>query len=108
MIEQIGSEAYDARVRASTRPVVVVDFFGQTCPPCQKLLPILEVLAAELDDDVDFVKVDAAEAEDLAVEFGVTSVPTVVFFKDGGMVGKIVGLTAKSKLASAIQDLLSQ
>jgi thioredoxin 1 len=104
MIEQIKGDVFDARVRQSAKPVVV-DFFGKQCQPCKKLLPILEEVATELGDKVTFVKVDVEDAEDVASELGVFSVPTVLVFKDGHPVDKVVGLVSKASLSSRLAEV---
>jgi thioredoxin 1 len=104
MIEQIDGQAFDARVRKSQRPTVV-DFFGQQCQPCKKLLPILEEVAPTFAGKADFVKVDVETAEEVAVDLGVFSVPTLVFFKGGKPVDKITGVPAKALLLSRLTEL---
>ena len=71
--------------------VVVVDFFATWCGPCRMLAPILEDVS-ETRDDAKFLKVDVDENYDLAKSFGIMSVPTVLFFKDGILVDKSIGL----------------
>lgn len=105
MIEQIDGGAFEARVRKSSQPVVV-DFFGQQCAPCKKLLPILEEVAGTVAGKATFLKVDIADAEDVAADLGVFSVPTVILFKDGHAVDKITGLVAKNVLASRVAELI--
>ncbi|MEZ0229004.1 MAG: thioredoxin family protein [Planctomycetota bacterium] len=105
MIEQIDGGAFDERVRKSSQPVVV-DFFGQACPPCKKLLPILEDVATDNAGRATFLKVDVADAEDVAAELGVYTVPTVVLFKGGQPVDKITGYVAKPTLAARVAELL--
>jgi len=104
VIEQIDGQAFDARVRKSQRPTVV-DFFGQQCQPCKKLLPILEEIAPSFAGKADFVKVDVETAEEVAVDLGVFSVPTLVFFKGGKAVDKITGVPAKATLLTRLTEL---
>ena len=106
MIEQIDGASFDLKVRRSTRPVVV-DFFGKQCQPCKKLLPILEEVAASYGDSASFVKVDVEDAEAVASELAVFSVPTLIFFKDGYPVDKVTGVTSRSALASRVEDLIA-
>jgi len=107
MIESIDGAAFSARVRASKRPVVV-DFYGQQCPPCARLLPHLEAVARETGDAAAFVKIDVADAEDVAAELGVFTVPTVLFFRDGQPVDKITGYVPKATLAARVAELLER
>ena len=68
---------------------VVVDFFATWCPPCQRLAPVFESVAGELQD-LKFVKIDIDDCNDLAVEWGISAIPTLVIFKAGKMVAKEV------------------
>ena len=106
MIDSIDAASYDAKVTQATRPVVV-DFYGQNCPPCEKLHPILEDLSAQYGDRATFVKIDIEDASDLAAELGVFSVPTVLFYSGGAPVDKVVGVPPKAKLAAKIDGLLA-
>jgi thioredoxin 1 len=106
MLEQIDGGSFDARVRQAPGPVVV-DFFGKTCPPCAKLLPLLEQVAVEFEGQASFVKVDVEDAEDVASQLGISVVPTVIFFRDGSPVDKLTGFVPKAKLASRVAELVS-
>ncbi|MDP4097008.1 thioredoxin family protein [Paenibacillus sp. P96] len=70
----------------------VLEFGAGWCPPCKVLMPILHGLADEYGAAVKFATVDADESPELASQFGVMSLPTVIFFKDGQPVDKLVGL----------------
>lgn len=71
--------------------LVVVDFFATWCGPCRMLAPIIEDVS-ENRDDAAFLKVDVDENYELAKSFGIMSVPTVLFFKDGKVIDKSIGL----------------
>lgn len=73
------------------RPILV-DFHATWCGPCRWLEPVLEELSGEFGDRVTFLKVDVDEAPTLARELRIASVPTVVLFRDGGEVGRSLGL----------------
>lgn len=77
--------------------LVVVDFFATWCGPCRMLAPILEDVS-ENRDDATFLKVDVDENYELAKSFGIMSVPTVLFFKDGSLVDKSIGLINSEKI----------
>lgn len=79
----------------------VVDFFATWCGPCRMLAPILEDVS-ETRDDAKFLKVDVDENYDLAKSFGIMSVPTVLFFKDGNLVDKSIGLINSEKINQII------
>lgn len=86
--------------------LLVVDFFATWCGPCKKLAPILDEVAEEFAGKANIVKVDIDESEDLAVEFGIRSVPTVLFLKGGQVVDKFVGAVPKSEIVSKVQAAL--
>jgi len=86
--------------------LLVVDFFATWCGPCKKLSPTLDEVSEEFGDRVNIVKVDVDESEDLAMTYGIRSVPTVLFFKNGQQVDKFVGALPKSEIVSKIQNQL--
>ncbi|MCF0236488.1 MAG: thioredoxin [Bacteroidaceae bacterium] len=86
--------------------LLVVDFFATWCGPCKKLAPILDEVAEELAGQVNIVKIDVDESEDVAIEFGIRTVPTVLFFKGGQVVDKFVGVVPKSEVVAKIQAAL--
>ena len=79
----------------------LVDFFATWCGPCKMLMPVLE----ELDNDIDIIEVDIDEFEELAEEYRIMSVPTLVFFKDGKNVKEVVGFHSKDDLEEIINEL---
>ena len=91
---------------AAQDDLLVVDFFATWCGPCKKLSPILDEVAEEFAGKANIVKVDIDESEDLAVEFGIRSVPTVLFLKGGQVVDKFVGAVPKSEIVSKVQAAL--
>ena len=86
--------------------LLVVDFFATWCGPCKKLSPTLVEVSEELGEQVNIVKVDVDESEDLAMNYGIRSVPTVLFFKNGQQVDKFVGALPKSEIVAKIQAQL--
>lgn len=85
--------------------LVVVDFFATWCVPCQMMLEVLKDVEKEYADVVEIFKVDVDENQETAIRYGVTAMPTVVFFKDGEEVERKVGYIEKDELISIIEDL---
>ena len=86
--------------------LLVVDFFATWCGPCKKLSPTLDEVSEELGEQVNIVKVDVDESEDLAMDYGIRSVPTVLFFKNGQQVDKFVGALPKAEIVAKTQAQL--
>ncbi|MDR3637147.1 MAG: thioredoxin domain-containing protein [Isosphaeraceae bacterium] len=91
MTKEIRSAEWDAEVLESNVPVLV-DVFGTYCPPCRALAPTLDRLASEYEGRAKVVKVDVEVDRDLASGLHVASVPTVIAFRDGKELGRLVGL----------------
>jgi len=84
---------------------VIVDFFATWCPPCQKLLPILDELSNEYSDVV-IIKVDSDVHKSLVTNFGVRGLPTVILYKDGKIVERFSGYKPKKQLVDLIKTKL--
>ena len=84
----------------------VIDFWATWCGPCRMLAPIIAELAKEYEGKIVVGKCDVEENEDLAQEFGIRNIPTVLFFKGGEIVDKVVGAVSKAKLDEKFQALL--
>ena len=85
---------------------LVVDFWAEWCGPCKMISPIVEELASEYEGRIVVGKVNIDDNEDLAVEYNIRSIPTILFFKDGELVNKHVGATSKSVLEDKIKMLI--
>ena len=85
--------------------LALVDFTAAWCPPCRMLGPHVDAIASELEDELAVVKVDVDDQPDLAARFGVLSIPTLIFFRDGRPVDRIVGALAPAALRARVEEL---
>jgi thioredoxin 1 len=88
---------FEAEVIQSETPVLV-DFWAEWCQPCKMMAPVLEQVAAEQQDSLRVAKVDVDENPDYAGRYGVMSIPTLILFKGGQPVERIVGYNTKQQL----------
>lgn len=94
-------EKFDSEVISSELPVVV-DFWAQWCGPCKMLTPIIEELASEYKGSVVMGKIDIDSNPQLATKYGIISIPSLLFFKNGQIVDQHTGLLAKGPLKEKI------
>lgn len=97
-MEVLTSENFDQKTGSG---VVMVDFFADWCGPCKRLAPDFEAVAGEVSD-ASFYKVNVDQAGDLAMKFGVRSIPTLIVFKDGEVVEKAMGALPKEQLKDMV------
>jgi len=94
-----------ASLKAGNLPLVV-DFWATWCGPCRMVAPMIEELAADFDGQIVVGKCDVEENDDLAAEFGIRNIPTILFFKNGEIVDKLIGAQPKAKLEEKFKALL--
>lgn len=85
---------------------LVVDFWATWCGPCRMIGPIISKLAEKYDGKIAVGKCDVEENDDLAAEFGIRNIPTILFFKNGDVVDKMVGAQSEAKLEEKFLALL--
>lgn len=85
--------------------LTVVDFWAPWCGPCRMVAPVIEELAEEYDGEVRFAKVNVDENQRVSALFGIRSIPTIGFFKDGEPAGGVVGAYPKAALKDAIEQV---
>ena len=95
-----------ADVLASETPVLV-EFTADWCPPCKMIAPVLEEMASELGDQVTITKLNVDENPDIAMRYGVMSIPTLLLFDGGDIKKKIVGAKGKGALMQELDEFLA-
>ncbi len=98
---------FEEKVINSGNPTLV-DFWAPWCGPCVAMAPVMDELAADFEGKATIAKVNVDENKDLAVKYGVRSIPNMVLFKNGKEVDRIIGSTAKSALAQKIDSQVKE
>lgn len=100
----IDSSNFDSTVNSSK--VVLVDFWAPWCGPCKMLGPVLEQVATELDGKAVIAKVNVDESPNLAAQFNVSNIPTLIYFKNGKVADMSLGLTTKDAIVAKLKALM--
>jgi thioredoxin 1 len=103
-ILEIGDSSFESEVLQSDKPVLV-DFWAPWCGPCRAIAPIVEELAEDFGDRVKFTKCNVDENPTTPTKYGIKSIPTLIFFKNGEIQDKIIGIVAKSRLEEMISKV---
>jgi len=106
-VVQANTGNWDAEVLQSSQ-LVMVDFWAVWCGPCQMVGPIVEELAQEYNGKLKVMKLNTDEAPEVAGRYQIMSIPTILFFKEGEPVEKLVGARPKQHFKQIIDSLLSQ
>lgn len=94
---KLSSENFEKEVLKSEKPVLV-DFYADWCGPCNAMAPVIEELATELDGKAKVGKINVDDNSDIAVEYNVMSIPTLIIFQNGKEEKRLVGLRDKEEL----------
>lgn len=100
----VNKDSFEAEVLSSDKPVIV-DFWAEWCGPCKALAPILDEISNEVEG-AKVVKVNVDEAGELAQQYGIRGIPTLIFFKDGEVKSTLVGNQPKAEILKNINDLV--
>lgn len=104
-MEKIITDANFTEIMNTDMPVLV-DFWATWCGPCRALAPVIEELAHEYEGKAVVGKCNVDDCEDLPMNFGIRSIPTLLFFKNGQLVDKLVGAAPKADIAAKLNSLL--
>jgi thioredoxin 1 len=100
-MESVTNETFETEVLQSETPVLV-DFWAEWCGPCHAVAPVLEQMAEEREGELKVVKLNIDEEQELAMRFGVMSIPTMILFRDGEPAAAATGAQPKSALERAL------
>ena len=102
---ELTADNFETEVLKSDLPVLA-DFWAEWCMPCKMIAPVLEQIAEERDGKLKIAKVNVDEQGDLASKFGITSIPTLLLFKNGEVVNKQVGAGSKEMIEAVFTDFI--
>ena len=102
---EIKGTTFKIEVLDSSVPVIV-DFWSQWCPPCKMIAPFLEQMAEEYEGKAKIGKVNVDEEQNLAAQFNIRSIPTLLFFKGGEVKDQVIGALPKDQLVARLEKLL--
>lgn len=105
-VRQVGAVDWDAEVLGSGRPVLV-DLWAAWCAPCGVVGPIVDEIAGDRAGSLDVFKLNVDEDPEVAMRYGVSSIPTLLVFRDGAEVGRVVGALPKARIEAQIDEALS-
>jgi len=102
-VQDVTESSFESEVLQASQPVLV-DFWAPWCGPCRMVGPVVEELASENSDSVKVVKVNIDDNQSLAMNYQVSSIPTIMLIKDGEVIDRFVGVQPKTRLQEAIDQ----
>ena len=105
MVQYLGENQFQKEVLESDIPVLV-DFYADWCGPCKMMSPVLDQIAAELEGKLKVAKINVDDAEDLAANYGIQSIPNMILFKNGEPAANLIGAMPKARLLAQIAPSL--
>lgn len=102
----VTTASFPTEVEQSELPVLI-DFWATWCPPCRRMTPVVEALATKYAGRAQVLKCDCDTNSELAMRFGVQSIPNFLFFKHGQLAGQITGAVSEAELAAKLDELIT-
>ena len=102
---KLNNDNFNKEVKESDK-VVLVDFYADWCGPCKMMSPIIDKIAEEIGEQAKICKLNVDDAQDIAFEYNVMSIPTLIIFKNGTVFDKLVGLQSKTDLIENLKRAL--
>ena len=102
-ILNVTSENYESEVLKSEK-IVLIDFYADWCGPCKMMSPVIDEIAEEMKETVKVGRINVDKHQDLAMEYGVMSIPTIVVLKNGEVQKTFVGVTDKEEIKQALNN----
>lgn len=106
-VAAVGEGNFEAEVLDSSKDkLVIVDFWAEWCQPCKMLSPVLDKVAEKYNGQVKIVKCNIDENQEVAMQYGITSIPNLLFFSSGQIVNQAVGYMGEAQLSAKVDDVL--
>jgi thioredoxin 1 len=104
MVTELNSNNFTETINQENK-LILVDFWAPWCGPCKIIAPILDEISASVGENVTISKLNVDDNPEIAAQFGIRNIPTLLFFKNGEIIDKTVGVSTKSNLENKIQTL---